>query len=330
MDAAPAGDWRRRLPALRRAGLWTIVGCVAAYAVVGIAVEGGPAARQGLPAPQHLDLLPLILLMAPLNYALRFVKWHLYTLRLGFHQVPWRGNLLVFLSGMGLTLTPGKVGELFKSWLLWDRYGVPSARSAPMVVADRVTDGCAMLALASVGAVLLGRGHIPWVLIAAVLVLIALVRSRRTMLAVVRLLARVPRLRSLEHKLLELLDATQALFALDLFGAAFGLGCVGWGLEGLLVYFVLGMFGYSFAVGASVFVVASSAIAGGVSPLPGGVGAAEAVMIALLLWLRVPLSLAVVTTLIVRFATLWLGVAIGLVCLGFTGGRAAPARAPAP
>jgi uncharacterized protein (TIRG00374 family) len=310
-----------------------VVGCAAAYAAVGVALDGRQVAAHGLPPLVRPWLLPLVLLMAPLNYVLRFLKWHAYTHRLGFRHVPWRGNLVVFVAGLGLTLTPGKVGELVKSWMLWDRYGVPAARSAPMIFADRLSDGCAMLALASVGAVLLGRGHIPYVLIAAVLVLIALVRSRRAMGALLRLLARVPLLGALQDKLHDLLESAQALLEPDIFAYAFVLGLVGWGLEGLIVFLALAMFGYPFPVGASLFVVASSAIAGGISALPGGVGAAEGVMAGLLLWLGVPLSLAVLTTLLTRFSTLWLGVAIGLVCLGLAQGEAehpAAGARPAP
>lgn len=309
-------DWEERLPRLRRAGIWAVVVCAAAYAVIGVVFDGRQVTAHGLPALSHPWLLPLVLLMAPINYLLRFVKWHAYTRRLGFVQVPWRGNLAVFLSGLGLTLTPGKVGELVKSWMLWDRYRVPAARSAPMIVADRITDGCAMLALASLGAVMLGRGRVPWLLIGAIVVLIALIRNRRVMLAMLNILARIPRLSALEHKMHDLVDSTQSLMELDIFTYAFFLGLVGWGLEGLIVYLALGMFGYPLSVGASLLVVASSAIAGGVSALPGGVGAAEGVMVGLLLWLGVPLSLAVLTTLITRFSTLWLGVTIGLVCLG--------------
>lgn len=324
-------DWEQRLPRLRRTGIWAVVVCAAAYAVVGVVFDGRQVTAHGLPPLTQPWLLPLVLVMAPINYLLRFVKWHAYTRRLGFTHVPWRGNLMVFLSGLGLTLTPGKVGELVKSWLMWTRYRVPAARSAPMIVADRITDGCAMLALASLGAVMLGRGRVPWVFIVAIAVLIALIRNRRVMLGVLRLLARIPRLGAVEHKMHELLDAAQALMDLDIFVYACVLGVVGWGLEGLIVYLALGMFGYPLSVGASLLVVASSAIAGGVSALPGGVGAAEGVMIGLLLWLGVPLPLAVLTTLITRFSTLWLGVTIGLVCLGMAQAHDGPGgRAPRP
>jgi len=311
-----AVNWSERLPRLRRAGIWTVVVCAAAYAAVGVVFDGGQITAHGLPPVHRLWLLPLILVMAPANYLLRFVKWHAYTRRLGFTHVPWRANFVIFLSGLGLTLTPGKVGELVKSWMLWDRYQVPAARSAPMIVADRLTDGCAMLALATVGVAMLGRGHVPYLLIAAALLFIVLLRSRRVMLGLLRILARVPRLRPFEQRMHDLLDSAQALLAPDIFALAFLLGLIGWGLEGLIVFLALGMFGYPFPVGASLLVVASSAIAGGVSALPGGVGAAEGVMVGLLLWLSVPLPLAVLTMLVTRFSTLWLGVAIGLVALG--------------
>ncbi len=301
---------------MRRTGIWVMVAFVAAYVVVGVVLDGGKISAHDIPALVRPWLLPVLLVMAPMNYLLRFVKWQMYTVRLGFRHVPWRANLVIFLAGLGLTVTPGKFGELIKSWLLWDRYRVPAASSAPMVVADRLTDGCAMLVLATVGVVLLGRGKAPYSLIAAIVVLIALLRSRRVMLWVLRLLARLPRLGALEHKMHELLDAGQALLEVDIFGYALGLGLVGWGMEGLIVFLALAAFGWKISIAASLLVVASSAIAGGISALPGGVGAAEGVMIGLLLWLNVPLPLAVLTMLITRFSTLWLGVTIGLIALG--------------
>ena len=314
-------DWSKRLPRIRAAAVWAVVGFVAVYAVIGVLVDGGRLGGHALPELRHPWLLLLVFTLAPANYGLRFIKWHAYTRRLGFSQVPWRGNLVVFVSGLGLTVTPGKVGELVKSWMLWDRYEVPAARSAPMIFADRVTDGCAMLALASLGALWLGRGQPPYLLMAAIVVLILLVRSRTVMLAAVRLLSRLRPLRGMQARLHDLVDAARTLLALDMFLLAFGLGVVGWGLEGLIVALVLRAFAFPFSIGGSLLVVASSAIAGGVSALPGGVGAAEGVMVALLLWLRVPLPLAVLATLITRVSTLWLGVAIGLVCLGVAEGR---------
>ena len=63
----------------------------------------------------------------------------------------------------------------------------------------------------------------------------------------------------------------------------------------------------------AVFTLAFSTIVGAVSALPGGLGAAELSitgMLSLLLGLSVGTSAA--ATLIIRFATLWFGVTLGL------------------
>src|SRR5690606_20266820 len=53
--------------------------------------------------------------LATLNYVLRFLKWEYYLARLDVRGVPKLESFLVFLSGFVLTITPGKVGEVFKS-----------------------------------------------------------------------------------------------------------------------------------------------------------------------------------------------------------------------
>ena len=323
-------DWKQRLPRLRRAGIWAAVAGVAAYALAGVVLDGGRLTGQSLPPLRQPLLLALVLLMAPFNYALRFAKWQMYGHRLGMDHVPWRGSLTIFLAGFGLTITPGKVGELVKSWLLWDRYGIPAARTAPMVFADRLTDGCAMLVLATAGAAWLGRGPAPYALLIAAALIVLLIQSRRAADVAVRLIGRVRRLAPLQEKAVVLLDSARTLLLPLPFAAALGLGIVGWGLEGLIVYFVLTAFGWPFSIAASVLVVATAAIAGTVSALPGGIGAAEGVMVALLLWLRVPLPLAVLATLVMRFATLWLGLGIGLIALGAAQAEGERTRRSAP
>jgi glycosyltransferase 2 family protein len=79
----------------------------------------------------------------------------------------------------------------------------------------------------------------------------------------------------------------------------------------------------------ATFVLAAATLIGSVSFLPGGLGAAEIGMTAMLLALvTTPLmthDVAVAATLIIRFCTLWFGVGIGVIALasvrGLLGGR---------
>jgi uncharacterized protein (TIRG00374 family) len=66
-------------------------------------------------------------------------------------------------------------------------------------------------------------------------------------------------------------------------------------------------------------------LAGALSFMPGGLGGSEAAMVLLLRMLRVPLSIAVAATLLIRAATLWFAVLLGIIALL----ARAPARASA-
>ena len=61
--------------------------------------------------------------LAAFNYFLRYLKWELYLRRLGI-RVPFVDSITIFLSGFSLTVTPGKVGEVLKSYLLRESHGV--------------------------------------------------------------------------------------------------------------------------------------------------------------------------------------------------------------
>jgi len=97
-------------------------------------------------------MLPAVLIFTLLNYLLRSAKWDYYLRRLGMGQgVSYGDSALLFTSGMVMAVTPGKVGEVLKSYLLKRVNGTPISASAPIVLAERVTDGLAMLLLMGFG-----------------------------------------------------------------------------------------------------------------------------------------------------------------------------------
>src|SRR5579863_9934028 len=87
------------------------------------------------------------------NYLLRWLKWEFYLARLKIRGVGRVDSLLTFLSGFVLTVTPGKVGEVFKSIVLFETHGVAVARTAPIVVAERVTDVIGIVVLIMIGSI---------------------------------------------------------------------------------------------------------------------------------------------------------------------------------
>ena len=130
--------------------------------------------------------LPLILGFTLFNYFWRFVKWQYYLRRLKI-VLDWRKSLIIFLSGLSMAITPGKVGELLKSYLLRQATGAAISRTSPIIVAERLTDGIAMLGLAATGLVLYRFG---WQILLILFVFgifgIAVVQNRTVVLQVLQ------------------------------------------------------------------------------------------------------------------------------------------------
>ena len=180
-----------------------------------------------------------------------------------------------------------------------------------------------MLALAGIGLASYQRGWPALVLCAALaLGVLALVQREPLML---RLLGRIERSR-LGHGrgdgLRELYVSSRDLLRLRPFLLATSLGIVSWFGECAALCLVLVGLGLPLSGSlllASTFVFAASAWIGALSLLPGGLGVAEASVAGLLLLtVHDPLmtdGLAGAATLLIRVATLWFGVLLGVAAL---------------
>lgn len=268
----------------------------------------------------HLAAFPLALLapvlgLSLVNYALRFVRWELYLRALGV-RLPLVWSAAVLLVGFVLSVTPGKAGELGKAWLVRELGGGPALRVVPAVLAERITDLLGVVLLIGFGALALPGGA--WIAAATAVLaatVVALLSWRRASHALLGLAARVPRLAARVRHLEEMLDRLRALLSPRLLFAALALSIVAWGAEG--VGFFLVVRGYAPEVGLllAVFDYSASTLAGALSMLPAGLVASEGSLAALLGAQGLGAASAASATLIIRAATLWFAVALGLAAL---------------
>jgi uncharacterized protein (TIRG00374 family) len=312
---------RRRLP------LWLALGAAVALAV-GV-LGDGPKVGAAL-AGYRWQLLPLVLGLTLLNYGIRFVKWQIYLRLIGAPAVPRGESALIFFSGLSMTMTPGKVGEWLKSYLLLQRWGVPLGTSAPIILAERLTDGVAMLLLALGGLLAYGVGRELVVLIAlAALVFVILTQLPAVRDGLLSLAERLPFARERVHHLRDFLESARRLFSPPALLMAIAMGLVSWGGECVAFYFVL--VGLGVPPGQELllqaaFILATSSLVGSVSMLPGGLAVAEGSIAGMLLFLGVTgeAAVAAAATLLIRFCTLWFGVGVGVVALILLGRRPQP------
>ncbi|MHB1160391.1 MAG: lysylphosphatidylglycerol synthase transmembrane domain-containing protein [Chloroflexota bacterium] len=287
----------------------------------GLAIYGDSPLVLGAFARFDWRLLPLVLLLTLANYCLRWVKWEFYLRLLGIGPARPRDSLLVFFSGLGMTMTPGKAGEWLKSLLLRQLYGTPVSHSAPIVVAERLSDGLAMLLLASAGAVAFRLGLELLALILALgLLALVIAQSRRLTLGLLGGMGQLPLIDRYRGRLLVFYESTHRLLQWRNLGVAVGLGFVSWFGECLAFFLVLWGLGVEpswLLLLQATSILALATLVGSLSMLPGGLGAAEG-SIAVLLVATAGLGsdLAAAATLLIRLCTLWFGVGVGLVALG--------------
>ena len=264
----------------------------------------------------QLSRFPLAYLLAAMglaliNYALRFLRWSYY---LHFLKIPapFAVSALVFLAGLAMAITPGKAGELIKSYLLRDRIGVPVAESAPVVVMERLTDVISVLLLALLGLALL---PIPVLLVLAVVLvlitaLVALIVTRRG-----NRIFDLPLIRRWSGGLRTSAEGMRQLAAPRPMTVAVILGAGAWFSEGVALWVILEGLEAHVSLLRALSIYAAATLIGAVSALPGGLVGTEGSMLAMLQQSGISRGPAAAGTLLVRLVTLWFAVALGLAAL---------------
>jgi uncharacterized protein (TIRG00374 family) len=296
-----------------------ILGVAAGVAIyVGFSVwAGARSVGRALADFQWLIVLAALGL-ASLNYLVRFGRWHYYLKVLGL-RVPAGHSFLVFLGGFSLTVTPGKLGEVVKAFLLRESHGIPAARTAPIVIAERFTDLVGLLMLACVG-IFTFKTDPRFLVIGASLIAFGLIVVSVEPVArfFLRLSAHVPLVRRVTPKLEEAYQTTAELLRPRPLILGVLLSVVSWFFECAAFWAVVnGFVGASVDIQAATFIYASMTVAGALSFLPGGLGVTEAGMLAMLEQLATGCnrSVAAAATFVTRLCTLWFAVLIGIAAL---------------
>jgi uncharacterized protein (TIRG00374 family) len=253
------------------------------------------------------------------NYVLRFFKWQYYLARVGVQGVRPLDSFLIFLSGFVLTITPGKIGEVFKSAVLAETHAVPAERTAPIVFAERLTDVIGVVVLVLCGSLAFSGGLV-WALLGALLVVACLVLAlwQRPLDALLDWSARTSRRGSrLLPRLREALVSLRRVAHPSTLLLPTLLSIAGWALEGVALFRLLSGFGATTSLSHSIFFHATSTLAGAVVPVPGGLGVTEALLKEQMVRLgQVDEAAATLAMMLIRFATLWWAVLVGFIALG--------------
>jgi uncharacterized protein (TIRG00374 family) len=262
--------------------------------------------------------LPWILGLSLGNYLIRFSRWHYFLKKVGIRLKLGR-SLAVFMGGLTMSLTPVKLGEFLKSYLLWEGEGISIGVTAPVVFAERVTDAVAIILLCAAGAKVF---HYKWevgsVMAGVMAMLVVMIIFRKRWIArLCRRFAPASQGSDVSVAVEDLQGAVAEILRPKIVAVGSAIGVVAWFMECVGLYLVVQGFGgvAQVTLFAATFVYAFSTFAGAVALIPGGLGITEGGIAALLLEMGVSRPIAVSATILVRICTLWFGIGLGALFL---------------
>lgn len=300
----------RRRDVLLMAGLFLAV----VAGLVGLAVATGWQETVDQIARLSLYQMLGLLVLSLVNYSIRGLRWHIFVQRLGIRTGFWQ-DFRHYLGGFAMTVTPGRIGELVRMRWLYRETGWSFEKTAPLTLIDRASDLAALALILGLALMLSSTGIFGALPVAILALIAALISTRPRMLAALadlgyRVLKRWPRLFA---KVRTAARSLGKFSNLALMSTTTFLGIIGWFAEIYAFYVLLGWMGAEVRLPVAAAIFVFSTIAGSLTGAPGGVGGAEAAMIALLSLEGVPLETSLPATAIIRVTTLWFAIGIGLV-----------------
>lgn len=263
--------------------------------------------------------LALAALFSLLIYSGRFLKWQIF-LHVLHVDIPRRMSLRIFLCGISMGITPGKLGEVLKSYLLKLEARVDFSRTAPTVIAERLTGvvGCFLLCCS---AFVISEGTAWYQVLAAVAAVlcalagILLFRSPFFARWFRRGVAYLPFLRQKREAVSEMYDSLAEILSPGIFLLCVFVSICYWSMECLVFVFVLRAFAVQLPLAEAVLSLTALSLGSGITFLPGSIGALEGGMIGFLAYQGVSMATAGCVALLHRFFAMWLYVGIGALLL---------------
>ncbi len=262
-------------------------------------------------------LLPLLLFLSFSNFFSRFLKWDYYLNLIGA-KIKKIDSFSIFMTGLIMSITPGKVGELLKAYLVKEINNTPVSKTAPIILMERITDFVSLMIIALIGAYLFNYGRTIVIGVSIFFFLLIIIMSKRKF--ALKIITKLEKVNFLKKHLSTIHQAYESSYIMlrpvPLFYMTL-LSLISWGLECLGYYIILVNFGIDVSYLWAAFSYAFATIVGAISMLPGGLGVTEGSLTFMIIKNGYSKDLAVASTFIIRIVTLWFAVLVGIIAVAF-------------
>lgn len=251
------------------------------------------------------------------SYLWRFGRWE-YSLRCLANTVPRLPHFGIYLSGLALTATPGKSGEMFRSALLV-QHGVKVTHSLAAFLADRGSDVLGMVLLGALASMAIGRGFAwLWLLSFAAILLGSCTFAYLLLHPLAD--AGWGRLgRSITWLPIKggqaTLEAWAKVWSFQRASVFSLVALIAYGTQALVFVVFCHILVTDIPIAECVLIFAQATLFGAASMIPGGLGATEAALVFQLVERGVSDGSAMSLAIAIRLVTLWVSMLIGVVCI---------------
>ena len=263
-----------------------------------------------------LEFLPLIIGLVIFSWIISYFRWNILLKNQNIH-IPHSLNFQIFLVGGALGITPGKIGELFKSQILKEKFNIPRTKTAPLFIVEKFLDLVSAMIVTIIGIWFIPEiGYLAIVGLMISVLLFKILTSKKFFNQTLNFLNKIKFLK----KYLEPLSSSHEILSKTLYSKKMffllTLSFFYWIIIGCAAFFVIE--GYGFSIGSILNIIStysSSLIIGALSFIPGGIGIAEGSLIGLLTFQGIDVSEAIVIVVLIRIFTLWFSTITGFIAL---------------
>ena len=256
---------------------------------------------------------PIILLVFFFTFLLKFIKWQYYLKFLDV-KVQFIISFKIFMASLVMSVTPGKIGDLIKSYMLKEVNGTPVNISIPIVFAERVTEFVALLILVILGVNIYNQNIlILSISLLSIIVLFIILFNSRITNSIISKLSKSKKLEKYIEPLSLTLSNSKSLLQPKPFLLMVLFSLFIWIIESFGFYLILAQFNIDISIIWTFFAYLFSVFIGSVSMLPAGLGVTDGSLTYLITQNGFSKEIAVSATLIVRIATLWFALIIGII-----------------
>ena len=263
-----------------------------------------------------IEFMPIIITLVIISWIIVYIRWNIL-LKIIQVKIPHKVNFQIFLAGGALGITPGKIGELYKSQILKDKFDIPRSKTAPLFIVEKFFDVTGALVVTSLGIWFIPElGYLSIIGIISLFFVFRILISKKLFNKVLVFFSKIKYFEKFLEPLASSHEILIQIFKNKKMFFVFLLSIFYWLVIGAAAYFILQGFGITTIELINVIsTYSSSLLIGAISFIPGGIVVAEGSLVGLFSIQGINLADSMVIVVIIRLFTLWFSTIAGFIAL---------------